>query len=256
MDEPRSEPSPKPAAGASRGGAARPRGGAAAPAGGRARRGRAGGADRRADRRRRVGRRPFPPTGDRVDRGRVPRARSSGWRVTARSSFAAEQRADENAAINKTLSYTPAVRMAGSQHRELALTFDDGPGPYTLRLLRVLRRMHTPATFFEVGVGLQYFHAGTVGDRQARLSDRRSHLEPSRHGRAVTRPAAGPAAAAGARDRPLRRAVPADVPPALRRLERDHAAAAAQGPHADGAVVARHRRLAAAGRPRRSSTGC
>jgi peptidoglycan-N-acetylglucosamine deacetylase len=76
-------------------------------------------------------------------------------------SFAAEQRADQNAAINRTLSYTPAVRMAGTQHRELALTFDDGPGPYTLRLLSVLRRLHTPATFFEVGVGLHYFHAGT-----------------------------------------------------------------------------------------------
>jgi peptidoglycan/xylan/chitin deacetylase (PgdA/CDA1 family) len=76
-------------------------------------------------------------------------------------SFAADQRAEENAAINKTLSYTPAVMTAGAQHRELALTFDDGPGPYTLRLLSVLRRMHTPATFFEVGVGLQYFHAGT-----------------------------------------------------------------------------------------------
>ena len=76
-------------------------------------------------------------------------------------SFIAEQRADENGAINKTLSYTPAVMHAGSEHRELALTFDDGPGPYTLRLLKVLRRMHTPATFFEVGVGLQYFHAGT-----------------------------------------------------------------------------------------------
>jgi len=76
-------------------------------------------------------------------------------------SFVAEQLADENAAINKTLSYTPAVMTAGTQHRELALTFDDGPGPYTLRLLRVLRRTHTAATFFEVGVGLQYFHAGT-----------------------------------------------------------------------------------------------
>ncbi|MFZ0387810.1 MAG: polysaccharide deacetylase family protein [Solirubrobacteraceae bacterium] len=76
-------------------------------------------------------------------------------------SFAADQRAEENVAIDKTLSYTPAVMTAGAQHRELALTFDDGPGPYTLRLLSVLRRMHTPATFFEVGVGLQYFHAGT-----------------------------------------------------------------------------------------------
>jgi peptidoglycan/xylan/chitin deacetylase (PgdA/CDA1 family) len=77
-------------------------------------------------------------------------------------SFAAEQRAEDNAAINRTLSSTAAVMRAGGQHRELALTFDDGPGPYTLRLLRVLRRMHTPATFFEVGVGLRYFHAGTA----------------------------------------------------------------------------------------------
>jgi peptidoglycan-N-acetylglucosamine deacetylase len=76
-------------------------------------------------------------------------------------SFTGEQRADENAAINRTLAYTPAVMRAGTQHRELALTFDDGPGPYTLRLLKVLRRMHAAATFFEVGVGLQYFHAGT-----------------------------------------------------------------------------------------------
>jgi peptidoglycan/xylan/chitin deacetylase (PgdA/CDA1 family) len=76
-------------------------------------------------------------------------------------SFAAEQRSDETAAVNRTLSYTPAVRMAGTQHREMALTFDDGPGPYTLRLLRVLRRTHAAATFFEVGVGLHYFHAGT-----------------------------------------------------------------------------------------------
>jgi peptidoglycan/xylan/chitin deacetylase (PgdA/CDA1 family) len=76
-------------------------------------------------------------------------------------SFVADQRTEENAAIDRTLSYTPAVLHAGSQHRELALTFDDGPGPYTLRLLAVLRRMHTAATFFEVGLGLQYFHAGT-----------------------------------------------------------------------------------------------
>jgi peptidoglycan/xylan/chitin deacetylase (PgdA/CDA1 family) len=77
-------------------------------------------------------------------------------------SIAAEQRAQDDAAIDRTMSYTPAVMYAGSQHREVALTFDDGPGPYTLRLLRVLRRMHTPGTFFVVGVAEQYFHAGTT----------------------------------------------------------------------------------------------
>lgn len=76
-------------------------------------------------------------------------------------SFAADQATAENAAINRTLSYTPYVRRAGSQHREIALTFDDGPGPYTPEVLAILRRMHVPATFFEVGVLEQYFHAST-----------------------------------------------------------------------------------------------
>jgi peptidoglycan/xylan/chitin deacetylase (PgdA/CDA1 family) len=76
-------------------------------------------------------------------------------------SFAAAEQSDENAAITRTLAYTPYVRVAGTQHREIALTFDDGPGPYTLQLLSVLDRYHVPATFFEVGVEEQYFHAGT-----------------------------------------------------------------------------------------------
>src|SRR5581483_5494013 len=76
-------------------------------------------------------------------------------------SFAVAEQSEENAAITRTLAYTPYVRVAGSQHREIALTFDDGPGPYTLRLLSVLDRYHVPATFFEVGVSEQYFHAGT-----------------------------------------------------------------------------------------------
>lgn len=33
----------------------------------------------------------------------------------------------------------------------VALTFDDGPGPYTRRILRILVRHRAPATFFEIG---------------------------------------------------------------------------------------------------------
>jgi peptidoglycan/xylan/chitin deacetylase (PgdA/CDA1 family) len=33
----------------------------------------------------------------------------------------------------------------------VALTFDDGPGPFTPRILHILRRTHTPATFFVIG---------------------------------------------------------------------------------------------------------
>src|ERR1019366_7057830 len=35
--------------------------------------------------------------------------------------------------------------------RVIALTFDDGPGPYTPQILSVLERYKVPATFFEIG---------------------------------------------------------------------------------------------------------
>lgn len=75
---------------------------------------------------------------------------------------AVRQTRAENAAINRTLAYTPWVRIAGSQHREIALTFDDGPGPYTPQILAILRREHVPATFFEVGILERWFHASTT----------------------------------------------------------------------------------------------
>lgn len=43
------------------------------------------------------------------------------------------------------------VYCGGIRGRNVALTFDDGPGPYTLRLVRVLRKEHVRATFFLVG---------------------------------------------------------------------------------------------------------
>jgi peptidoglycan/xylan/chitin deacetylase (PgdA/CDA1 family) len=80
---------------------------------------------------------------------------------TGSGSFTAAARAAENAAISRTLGVTPYVRVAGAQHKEIALTFDDGPGPYTPAVLSVLRRKHASATFFEVGIEEQYFHAST-----------------------------------------------------------------------------------------------
>ena len=35
--------------------------------------------------------------------------------------------------------------------RCVALTFDDGPGPYTARIVATLRSLNAPATFFEIG---------------------------------------------------------------------------------------------------------
>jgi peptidoglycan/xylan/chitin deacetylase (PgdA/CDA1 family) len=51
----------------------------------------------------------------------------------------------------------PYVAVAGRRGREIALTFDDGPGPYTLGVVRELRRLQAPATFFQVGVTEHYF---------------------------------------------------------------------------------------------------
>ena len=57
----------------------------------------------------------------------------------------------ENAAIRRTLIQTPYVRVAGDQTRSVALTFDDGPSPYTQRILDTLRRYDAGATFFTLG---------------------------------------------------------------------------------------------------------
>lgn len=80
---------------------------------------------------------------------------------TGKGSLQTAELAAEGRAIERTLAYTPYVRVAGSQHREVALTFDDGPGPYTPQVVHELAALHVPATFFEVGIEEQYFNAGT-----------------------------------------------------------------------------------------------
>jgi peptidoglycan/xylan/chitin deacetylase (PgdA/CDA1 family) len=104
------------------------------------------------------------------------------------ASLAASELAAENAAINRTLAYTPYVRVAGAQHREIALTFDDGPGPYTPEVVSVLEREDVPATFFEVGVMERYFYSSTaeisalgdpIGDH-TEIHAAMSHLSPKK----------------------------------------------------------------------------
>jgi peptidoglycan/xylan/chitin deacetylase (PgdA/CDA1 family) len=100
--------------------------------------------------------------------GNTHRARTGYFRRIASlagngaGSYAQAEQAAEDRAIDRTLSYTPYVRVAGAQHRELALTFDDGPGPYTPRILSILERRGVSATFFEVGVLERYFGASTA----------------------------------------------------------------------------------------------
>jgi peptidoglycan/xylan/chitin deacetylase (PgdA/CDA1 family) len=74
------------------------------------------------------------------------------------------QRTAQNAAIDRTLAYMPYVRVAGRQHREIALTFDDGPGPCWPQTLPILHANRVPATFFEVGRPRARARAGSGGN--------------------------------------------------------------------------------------------
>jgi peptidoglycan-N-acetylglucosamine deacetylase len=62
----------------------------------------------------------------------------------------------------------PYVAQAGKRGREVALTFDDGPGPYTAQVVRTLHRLHAPGTFFQVGGTEHYF---TDAEEIARRDD-------------------------------------------------------------------------------------
>lgn len=86
--------------------------------------------------------------------------RTGGHVVLTRSPTGREN--DQSAAVRSVLAYTPFVREGGTRGRDIALTFDDGPGPYTPQVLSVLERLHVHATFFAIGKMLRYFSASAV----------------------------------------------------------------------------------------------
>jgi peptidoglycan/xylan/chitin deacetylase (PgdA/CDA1 family) len=92
--------------------------------------------------------------------GRATGAANDAARAHSRTPTDPEQ--DERGAVSSVLAYTPFVRMGSGRSRDVALTFDDGPGPYTPGVLSVLERMHVRATFFVIGRMLRYFGGSTV----------------------------------------------------------------------------------------------
>ena len=96
----------------------------------------------------------------RRDHDRAPAAADApdlGTRIGGRllpavhlGSHTRRRQAAENRAIRHVLSYTPLITQGGKRHKTIALTFDDGPGPQTHQLIRELRKLHVPATFFQV----------------------------------------------------------------------------------------------------------
>ncbi|HEX5853311.1 MAG TPA: polysaccharide deacetylase family protein [Solirubrobacteraceae bacterium] len=91
-----------------------------------------------------------------------------------------DAQADDKKAVKSVLAYTPFVKEGTGRAREVALTFDDGPGPYTLGVLSVLERFHAHATFFVIGKMLRYFGAATrraIEDGDAIGNHTQSHPE-------------------------------------------------------------------------------
>jgi peptidoglycan/xylan/chitin deacetylase (PgdA/CDA1 family) len=75
-------------------------------------------------------------------------------------------------AITRLAGLGVPVFCGGPNVRDVALTFDDGPGPYTGGVVAILRRYHAQATFFLVGNRIRYWPTlpaaealvGAVGD--------------------------------------------------------------------------------------------
>jgi peptidoglycan/xylan/chitin deacetylase (PgdA/CDA1 family) len=84
----------------------------------------------------------------------VPATLPAGLRPLAtRLGRVAESRSrlKERAALDFFAARGQPLYCGGSAGRYVALTFDDGPGRYTGRVLRILERAHVKATFFLVG---------------------------------------------------------------------------------------------------------
>jgi peptidoglycan/xylan/chitin deacetylase (PgdA/CDA1 family) len=59
--------------------------------------------------------------------------------------------------VDRVLGYTDYVEKGRPRRREVALTFDDGPSPWTPKLVKALRRRHATATFFPIGYAIKRY---------------------------------------------------------------------------------------------------
>ena len=107
---------------------------------------------------------------------RAAAATAPGTGTTAKGSAhhrRARRLSAQDRAIAAVMRFTPFIANGTHRRRAIALTFDDGPGPYTPAIMRILLRMHAPATFFVVGQELHDFsgalrsevrHGFVIGD--------------------------------------------------------------------------------------------
>jgi peptidoglycan/xylan/chitin deacetylase (PgdA/CDA1 family) len=73
--------------------------------------------------------------------------------------------AESNAALASFAAKNRPIFCGGRAKKWVALTFDDGPGPYTKKMLTLLRRAQLPATFFIVGRNVARFKSGLLAEK-------------------------------------------------------------------------------------------
>jgi peptidoglycan/xylan/chitin deacetylase (PgdA/CDA1 family) len=73
----------------------------------------------------------------------------------------------ETAEVRRLIAAGRPIYCAPDRGDEVALTFDDGPGPYTRLMLDKLRKHHAQATFFIVGRNISLAPALLVRERRA-----------------------------------------------------------------------------------------
>jgi peptidoglycan/xylan/chitin deacetylase (PgdA/CDA1 family) len=71
----------------------------------------------------------------------------------------------ESSEVRRLIALGKPIYCAGSRGNEVALTFDDGPGPYTRLVLGKLRKHRVHATFFVVGRNIPLDAAATRQER-------------------------------------------------------------------------------------------
>lgn len=91
---------------------------------------------------------------------------SSGVRTILLGERAAGRIARQNRAIEQLLQTTPSIRELPAAGREVALSFDDGPSPYSEEIIDILIQHRAAATFFPVGLAIDE-HPETIR-REAR----------------------------------------------------------------------------------------
>jgi peptidoglycan/xylan/chitin deacetylase (PgdA/CDA1 family) len=82
---------------------------------------------------------------------RTPSVPSSNASPPSAGDARAAKAARDDKAIDDVLAFTSYITRGSRRSKEVALTFDDGPGPTTPALVRWLVANHVPATFFLVG---------------------------------------------------------------------------------------------------------